>query len=587
MAIRLVLGTLLFLGQILYGGHSVAFHRGLWVRAMSIASPDSLPKIISLAEHLKITDLYVQVVVGGYSYYKSGILPRSEYLAKNSTTDYDPLDSLLKMGREKNIKVHAWVNTLLIWSMDSLPDSVRHVHHRHPDWFLKDVSGRSMLDYSPVMRQDLGVEGTFLNPANSGVIEYLKDICVEIVRKYNIDGIHLDFIRFPGVFWGIENSLTAALISGLNNQDLRWLTLPRYARLSLFNRWIVYNLYLENKNRELVIAELVKHIRVAVRSISKDCILSCAVVSNPSRALYQYAQNWCEWKEIVDYPVVMSYTTDVQLFQDFLNYAMYFIPSSIMGVGFLWKNMEMQANTEIEFVRKANAKGFCYFDFASLDTMADLNMLTDTAMVLPESICYTPQVSKSENTDSIFGEKALEEWINQGEKYIKYGEDLDFAQYLLSLSLTPEQHIRKMGIDREEFLKNVKQDVAGFEYLNHTLLSTYDKLIEPPRRDIEYTFVRWNTDSNAVRNFAKSIAKLDLKETIYPEAMNPVARAVFEAKIGEKKIIETRSGIYVFKVRRIKEGNKFVRKKDIREDLLPIYTYWTIRRKLEKKYYGK
>ncbi|MEO0206077.1 MAG: hypothetical protein ABIL22_05330, partial [candidate division WOR-3 bacterium] len=291
--------------------------------------------------------------------------------------------------------------------------------------------------------------------------------------------------------------------------------------------------------------------------------------------------------EIVDYPVVMSYTTDVQLFQDFLNYAMYFIPSSIMGVGFLWKNMEMQANTEIEFVRKANAKGFCYFDFASLDTMADLNMLTDTAMVLPESICYTPQVSKSENTDSIFGEKALEEWINQGEKYIKYGEDLDFAQYLLSLSLTPEQHIRKMGIDREEFLKNVKQDVAGFEYLNHTLLSTYDKLIEPPRRDIEYTFVRWNTDSNAVRNFAKSIAKLDLKETIYPEAMNPVARAVFEAKIGEKKIIETRSGIYVFKVRRIKEGNKFVRKKDIREDLLPIYTYWTIRRKLEKKYYGK
>ncbi len=81
---------------------------------MSIASPDSIPRIIQVAENLRITDIYVQVVVGGYSYYKSEILPRSEYLAKISGFNYDPLDSLIKSFHKKNINVHAWVNAMLI-----------------------------------------------------------------------------------------------------------------------------------------------------------------------------------------------------------------------------------------------------------------------------------------------------------------------------------------------------------------------------------------------------------------------------------------------------------------------------------------
>ncbi|MGB9720983.1 MAG: glycoside hydrolase family 10 protein [bacterium] len=587
MIMRLMLGSLLLLSQLLFSSSTTAFHRGLWVRAMSIASPDSILKIISLAEQLKITDLYVQVVVGGYSYYKSEVLPRSENLVKNSPPGYEPLDSLIKVAKEKNIRIHAWINTLLIWSMDSLPDSVRHVHHSHPDWFLRDVLGRSMIDYDPATRQDLGVEGTFLNPAENGVVEYLKSICVEIIRKYNVDGIHLDFIRFPGIFWGVENSLTTALISGLNNHDLRWLTLLRYARLNLFSRWIVYNTYLENRNRQRTIGELVEKIKEAIKIASEECVLSCAVVSNPSRALHQYAQNWWQWKGIIDYPVVMSYTPDVNLFQDFLNYAVYHFPNAIMGIGFLWKGMEMQANTEIMLVRKANANGICYFDFASLDTMADLNIMLDTTMILPESIWHTTQTLKSDDTNSVFSDMPLEKWIMSGEKYIKYGEELDFAQYLLSLSLNPEQHIRKMGVDQEGFLRKIREDVAGFEYLNRALSLTDGKLLEPPHRDIEYAFITWNNDTNAVRNVAKKLVKLNLRETIFPDAMNPIARAVFESKIGEKRIIETRSGIYIFKVRKIYETKRFVRKDKISKNLLPVYTYWTIRKKFEDIYYGR
>ncbi len=342
------------------------FHTGLWVRGISIAAPDSISRVMSLCQKLKITDLYVQVVVGGYAYYKSEIMPRSEYLTKYSTEDYDPLDSLIRIAQKNKIKVHAWVNTMLIWSRDSMPVSPRHVSYLHRDWFIKDVYGRNMLDYSPVERQELGVEGTFLDPANNEVREHLKAIGNEIIDKYSVAGIHLDFIRYPGIFWGVDDTLTACLIAGLNSRDMRWLTILRYPRLRFFERWIAYNFYLANRERQNRITRIVEDINTVIKEKKKDCALSCAVISSPSRALYQYAQTWWKWNRIVDYPVVMSYTTDVVLFNESLKFSMACLPEAVMGIGFLWKGMEQMAKAEIDLVRRANGKGVCYFDFDAL-----------------------------------------------------------------------------------------------------------------------------------------------------------------------------------------------------------------------------
>jgi len=103
------------------------FHRGLWVRAVSTASPDSITRIIQIAEKLGVTDIYVQVVVAGYAYYDSQLLPRSQYLSEVSGSRYDPLDALIKAVKNRPIRIHAWVNALLVWSLKEQPDSARHV----------------------------------------------------------------------------------------------------------------------------------------------------------------------------------------------------------------------------------------------------------------------------------------------------------------------------------------------------------------------------------------------------------------------------------------------------------------------------
>ena len=72
---------------------NTSFQRGMWVRASCLAFPDSLSKIMAVAEDMSVTDIYAQVVVSGYAYYRSKILPRSQYLARISGADYEPLQA--------------------------------------------------------------------------------------------------------------------------------------------------------------------------------------------------------------------------------------------------------------------------------------------------------------------------------------------------------------------------------------------------------------------------------------------------------------------------------------------------------------
>ncbi|MCX7995355.1 MAG: family 10 glycosylhydrolase [candidate division WOR-3 bacterium] len=557
----------------------LTFHKGMWVRALSIAFPESISGIMDIADKMGMTDLYIQVVISGSSYYKSDYLPRSQYLTKNAPSDYSPLDSIIKYAKKKNIRVHAWINTFLVWSLDSIPDSTRHLYHNHPEWFLKDVQGKSMHHYSADDWRDYGLEGIFIDPYNPEVREFLKNVVVEIIEKFPVDGIHFDFIRYPGVFWGIIDTFRCGLIAGYTNRDMRWLTLLRYPKLELFNRWVAYNIFLENKRRKDGIIDFLKEIRKVVKN---RCRISCAVFPSPSRAGYQYAQNWWEWKGLIDYPIVMSYTTDVKLFKDFLNFALYNFSSAIMGIGFLWKGMELEANTEIEYVRQQKGKGICYFDYASLDTMADLNILLDSTRIIKETPASTIE---NQDTNGYFKEVPLKEWSEKGKEYIRYGEDFDFVRYLFSLSLNPEIDISRLGMSRQEFIDKISADVACFEYLNRIFKHIPERLLEPPYREIEYAFIRWEQDSTKIREYAKKVKRLDKRKRIYPEAMNPLAKAVFEAEKGEVKTVETRSGIYVFRVKEMKEGRRWVKKKQVPPEFFSIYLYCTLKKHFEEMYH--
>ncbi len=614
------------------------FQQGMWVRGASLAFADSLPHIMEIAEEMEITDVYAQVVVGGYAYYNSRLLPKSQYLCKVSAPDFDPLDSLIRLCHEKSIRVHAWINTLLAWSLETPPESLSHIYYTHPEWFIMDIRQRSMREYTYQDWKGYNLEGLYLDPAKKEVREYLASIGAEILSKYPVDGIHLDFVRYPGTLWGLPDNEKTAVFAGLEADTLRWLGLVRYARLNLYIRWMIWQYYKIAKEREFHIQATAENMRQAISTHKKtDLIFSAAVFGNPASARFSYCQPWWNWHGTIDYPVIMSYTQDIGLFNDYVDYVMNHRKDAIFGIGILWPGMEDEVVWQMRKVKEKWGPGIAYFDYKNLDTLVDRNWIQDTIIYYPESlICdsvryknlddsrffdyadikidyadeerklfdytdgdtdYITRITQKEalitrkeslNTQMETQNTQIEPRLfdysdNEHElrrtEYVDIVEELEFATFLLSLSLNPARDLQRMGLSQQDILRIIADEVKAFKYFDQSIFPIGDTLIEPEKREVVYELVPWLMDSLATKRKALRTKKLTKKKTIFPWAMDKFARTVFSAGKGKKELCITQEGIYIFKVQKIHKGGKKIGRDKIRAELVPIYLNWTIKKK--------
>ncbi|HEY2955238.1 MAG TPA: family 10 glycosylhydrolase [Candidatus Eisenbacteria bacterium] len=168
----------------------------LWVVRSTLTDPGRIERVVEHARQAGARGLLAQVVGRGDAYYRSDILPRAASLP---TPDFDPLALLLARAHAAGLEVHAWVNCMLVWSEPGRPGDPRHVVNAHPDWVARLVDGRAMTGLSARQRRRLRVEGIFLSPTHPGVRAWLGSIVKEIAARYPVDGVHLDYIRLPGV----------------------------------------------------------------------------------------------------------------------------------------------------------------------------------------------------------------------------------------------------------------------------------------------------------------------------------------------------------------------------------------------------
>lgn len=136
-----------------------------------------------------INTVYFQVRSNGTVMYNSNIEPYSPYITGEvgSTPTYDPLQYAIELGREFNLEVHAWVNMIRCFS-GSDERFLRHPNHirnTHPEWTERVMDENGRLSY-------------WLNPGHIKSQDYLVDLLLELSNNYDIDGIHLDFFRYPG-----------------------------------------------------------------------------------------------------------------------------------------------------------------------------------------------------------------------------------------------------------------------------------------------------------------------------------------------------------------------------------------------------
>jgi hypothetical protein len=305
--------------------------------------------------------------------------------------------------------------------------------------------------------------------------------------------------------------------------------------------------------------------------------LSVAVFANPSLFRYSFAQDWTDWHSGTFTPVIMSYTPDITLFINYMNFAISHHAGALMGIGLLWPDMQETAKWQAAAVRNAHGAGVCFFDFANVDSQLDL---AAWQYGTPEQDFIDVDSTRYEPVSPVFDNLPHSDMVKDGYGLTSWGSDLRFAAFLLSLSLDPGRDLARMDLDRDRFLHFITQDVTAFEYLDHKVFPIGDRLIEPPQRRIRYTFIPWSEgDSLAIVESADAVSDLANDTILYPRTDDPLTTAAFNARPHCRETLLAPAGIYIFKVDSIYPEGRIARRKDLLPDFVPVFVNWTIKKK--------
>lgn len=281
----------------------------LWVVRTALVDPAGIPKVIERAKAMHVRGLLVQVVGRGDAWYRSDLLPYPEPLRDPGR---DPLGELLPLAHAAGLEVHAWMNCCLVWSGAGPPRDPRHVINAHPEWVARMADGRPMTRLSPQARERLMVEGVFLSPGNPGVRHWIANIAREIVTRYPVDGIQLDYIRQPGIPIGFDPTTRArfALEHGADPDPALpgqpFYRLPPAERASMDSAWSAFQ-------KEQVTA-IVREVRDTLAAVRPGIALSAAVLADTLTAQNRNRQAWSAWLRdgLLDRAYAMCYAPQVQ-----------------------------------------------------------------------------------------------------------------------------------------------------------------------------------------------------------------------------------------------------------------------------------
>lgn len=238
---------------------------GVWVIRNALQNPEEWSAALTAVERLGCRRLYLQVSGRWDAYYPSGIFPAPAAAPRGAGWE-DPLARAIAEAHERGLEVHAWVNALLAWSSPDLPPDPDHVFRSRPEWFVTDARGQSMrrLSRDDLDRLGLVGEGWFLDPARAEVRSELRRFLLELATRYPIEGVHLDYIRYPSG-WAPANGEA--------------------------------------------VTRLVELIRADLSAVRRKARLSAAVMPHPGEARRSFGQDWEDWiaRGIVDEVAPMVY----------------------------------------------------------------------------------------------------------------------------------------------------------------------------------------------------------------------------------------------------------------------------------------
>lgn len=143
-----------------------------------------LRNILDKLQKAGINTVLIQTRIRGTMIYPSQFEPWDGCLSgvPGKSPGYDALKFAIDECHKRGMEIHAWIVTIPVGKWNSF--GCKQLRQKYPGVIKK-----------------IGPEG-YMNPENPQTARYLADICEEITHNYDVDGIHLDYIRYPEM-WNI------------------------------------------------------------------------------------------------------------------------------------------------------------------------------------------------------------------------------------------------------------------------------------------------------------------------------------------------------------------------------------------------
>ena len=140
---------------------------------------NELRRILDQLQQTGINTVLLQTRIRGTVIYPSSYEPWDGCLSGKPGTSpgYDALQFAIDECHQRGMELHAWIVTMPVGKWDAL--GCRQLRKKMPHNLIK-IKGDG-----------------YLNPESQQTADYLASLCAEVTRQYDIDGIHLDYIRYP------------------------------------------------------------------------------------------------------------------------------------------------------------------------------------------------------------------------------------------------------------------------------------------------------------------------------------------------------------------------------------------------------
>ena len=310
-------------------------YRAFWVDTFNtnLNNHNDVVTVVNNAKAAKANAVFVQVRRRGDSWYLNSLEPRADRVPIES--GFDPLQDIINVAHAEGIEVHAFVIMSAIWGRAPNlfpPENPNHAFNLHGgfnaatntivpgpnNWLTRTLlpDGTGGISY----QGHRFVSDFWIDFGHPDAAKYTVDVLNHLVQNYDIDGLHLDRIRYPEFSVAGQTPLTGTNI-GYNTTSIE--RFQRHFNIPLGSPPPAPNNPQWNQWRRDQVSNVVRRVYLNALAIKPNLKLSAALIAfggigsteaawDSAEAYWRVYQDWRSWTEegIIDIAMPMAYKAE-------------------------------------------------------------------------------------------------------------------------------------------------------------------------------------------------------------------------------------------------------------------------------------